>query len=476
MGWLKKIRAGASGLSASSFAAFRHDESGAVFLLFSLALVPILGLVGAALDYSRTTAARVRLQSAIDAGVLFAARDSQSLTTAQVDQRIRDAVMANLNGKVDISPSAILITHGTRSVTVTAATGIPTTILKVVNIDTMDIAASTSVAWGTNDIEIALVLDNTGSMASSNKLNELKKALCGTANPTCSGTSPKGETGGFIGIMNEAATYDGQIKISLVPFDTTVRMPQNIQNAVNAATPLAATFATTGSGYCGANTTAAQRFSWFRFANRDKDATVNCNMAGRATAATWQGCVWDRDQGPNYDTRDVLSDMTDVSQLHPAVNCRSTNLARMLPLTDVRTSAPVLVGAMKLMLPSGNTNLTPGISWGMATITNAAPFTEAQAPSATVKKFMILLTDGDNTENKTTTNGSLIDDRTKVACTYVKSQGVTVYSIRVIDGDQALLQNCATSISYYKEVANASQLTPVFVSIAKEIGAVRLTN
>jgi Flp pilus assembly protein TadG len=464
------------------FNKFRRDESGAVFLLFGLALVPILGLVGAALDYARTSAARVRLQSAIDAGVLFAARDSQSLTPAQVDQRIRDAVMANLNGKVNISPSAILITHGDRSVTVTAATGVETSILKVLHINTLAIAANTRVAWGTNDIEIALALDNTGSMGSSNKLNELKKALCGDA--ACGNTSP---TAGFIKIMKDAATYDGQIKISVVPFDTGVRMPQNIQNQVNTGTPVSTVYSNTGAGYCGSNPTTAKRVNWFRFADRDKDTTAtnknaaNVNVGtgcgvGRVTPANWQGCVWDRDQASDYDAKDILTNMTDINQLHPAVNCRSNNLARILTLTDVRTNTATLVNALKTMQPSGNTNLTPGISWGLATITNGVPFTEAQAPSATVKKFMILMTDGENTENRYSTNSGTIDPRAKKACANVKALGITLYTIRVIDGDKALLESCATSVSYYKEVANASELTPVFEAIAKEIGAVRLTN
>jgi Flp pilus assembly protein TadG len=464
------------------FQKFRRDESGAVFLLFGLALVPILGLVGAALDYARTSAARVRLQSAIDAGVLFAAHDSQALTTAQLDQRIRDAVMANLGGKVTITPAAIQIVHGVRSVTVTAATAVPTTVLKVLSIDSMAIAANTQVKWGTNDIEIALSLDNTGSMGSSNKLNELKKALCGEQ--TCSTINP---TSGFIKIMKDAATYDGQIKISIVPFDTGVRMPETIQNQIKTGTPVATTFSKTGAGYCNSNPTAAQRLLWFRFADRDKDtkatnkneANVNVGTGcgvGRATPANWQGCVWDRDQVNDYDGKDILTDMTDINQLHPAVNCRSTNLARILPLTDVRTNTATLINALKTMQPSGNTNLTPGLSWGMATITNAVPFTEAQAPSATVKKFMILMTDGENTENKSSTNASSIDARARKGCDYVKAQGVTLYTIRVIDGDKALLESCATSISYYKEVANAAQLTPVFEAIAKEIGAVRLTN
>ena len=453
------------------FKRFARNESASVFIFFSLAAVPILSLIGAALDYSRASAARVRLQSAIDAAALFAARDSATLTPAQVQTRIRDAVMANLNGKVPMDPAAIIVTQANRNITISATSNVDTTFLKIVNVNTIDIASNTQVAWGTNDIEIALALDNTGSMGWSNKMQELKNALCGDT--TCASPNP---SAGFIKIMKDAASYDGQIKISLVPFDTGVRMPQNIQNAVNSGAPNNGAHPKSGAGFCAGNPANAQRISWFRFANRDKDAGVSCNMAGRATPATWQGCVWDRDQTSNYDTIDTLSSTTDFNQLHPAGNCRSNTLARILPLTDVRTNTSTLMAGLASMQPSGNTNLTPGIAWGMATLTSNSPFTEAKAPAATLKKFMILLTDGTNTESKFSSSDTVIDPRALAACTYVKSQNVTVYSIRVIDGNRTLLENCATSISYYKEVANAAQLTPVFEAIAKEIGAVRLTN
>ena len=89
---------------------------------------------------------------------------------------------------------------------------------------------------------------------------------------------------------------------------------------------------------------------------------------------------------------------------------------------------------------------------------------------------MILLTDGDNTESKSATNQSLIDDRTRLACTAAKSQGITIYSVRVIDGDRDLLRDCASAPANYFEVANASQLTPVFTEIANRIGSIRITN
>jgi hypothetical protein len=89
---------------------------------------------------------------------------------------------------------------------------------------------------------------------------------------------------------------------------------------------------------------------------------------------------------------------------------------------------------------------------------------------------MILLTDGDNTENRYTGSRAAIDARAEKACAAAKAQGVTIYAIRVIEGNQNLLKTCASSASHYYEVANAAQLTPVFESIAGRIGAIRLTN
>ena len=88
---------------------------------------------------------------------------------------------------------------------------------------------------------------------------------------------------------------------------------------------------------------------------------------------------------------------------------------------------------------------------------------------------ILLLTDGDNTENRFTTNGSEIDARTSLACTGVKNAGISLYTIRVIDGDATLLKNCATRPDMYYDVKKASELSPVVKAIASEISAGRLT-
>lgn len=70
------------------FRRFNEDEAGNFTMIFSLALVPILGLTGAAVDYARASKARLELAGAIDSAALMAARDASKLTDAQLKARI----------------------------------------------------------------------------------------------------------------------------------------------------------------------------------------------------------------------------------------------------------------------------------------------------------------------------------------------------------------------------------------------------
>ena len=49
---------------------FRRAERGNVAIIFALAFIPIVGLIGAAVDYSRLNAARTSMQAAVDSTAL----------------------------------------------------------------------------------------------------------------------------------------------------------------------------------------------------------------------------------------------------------------------------------------------------------------------------------------------------------------------------------------------------------------------
>ena len=53
--------------SAKLVSRFRRDRSGNIAVIFALSLLPVLSGIGCAVDYSRATQLRSKLQSAVDA-------------------------------------------------------------------------------------------------------------------------------------------------------------------------------------------------------------------------------------------------------------------------------------------------------------------------------------------------------------------------------------------------------------------------
>lgn len=125
------------------------------------------------------------------------------------------------------------------------------------------------------------------------------------------------------------------------------------------------------------------------------------------------------------------------------------------------------------MTPAGNTNVTIGLQMGWQTLSNNEPF-NAPAPSTDLDKVIILLTDGDNTQNRWTSSSSAIDARTQKACDNVKAANVKLYTVRVINGNATLLKNCATKPDMYYDVDEASELNGVFSSIAQNLANLRI--
>ena len=55
--------------------------------IFALAIIPVIGLVGAAVDYSRANSLRTAVQSALDATALAMARSAPTLTESQLQTK-----------------------------------------------------------------------------------------------------------------------------------------------------------------------------------------------------------------------------------------------------------------------------------------------------------------------------------------------------------------------------------------------------
>lgn len=392
---------------------FIKDRRGSVVPVAALSLVVIVGLTGAAVDYTRASSARTAMQAALDATALSLSKDAQTLTTQQLTQNATTLFTALFHRpeakNVAITTQFTSPQPGSFWLQVAASASVDTTVANVLGQSQLDINASSEVVWGIKRLELALVLDNTGSMAQSGKLAALKTSAHN-----------------LIDTLQKASNTPGDIKVAIIPFDTSVNI---------------------GTDY------ASQ--PWI-------DYSVN-----KIKQSQWQGCVIDRDQ-----SNDVLdtTPTTSVHTLYPAANCGS--LAQAQPLTSEWTA---LGNRVDQMVASGNTNITIGLVWGWHALTSNLPFTEAADPAPDLDKVIVLLTDGDNTQNRWSTRSSTIDLRTSAVCANIKAANIKIYAIRVIDGDAALLQSCATGKSMYYDVQQASQLDAVFQSIAQSLATLRIS-
>ena len=126
------------------------------------------------------------------------------------------------------------------------------------------------------------------------------------------------------------------------------------------------------------------------------------------------------------------------------------------------------------MTPTGNTNVTIGMAWGFQLLMPVAPF-NAPAFANDLDKVLIILTDGDNTQNRWSSSQSSIDARTSKVCDNVKAANIRVYTVRVIAGNGTLLKSCASKPTMYYDVDQAIELTSVFGSIAQNLANLRIT-
>ena len=257
------------------FAEFRAAERGNIVITFALAIIPVIGGVGAAVDYSRANSAKTGLQAAIDAAGLILSKEAQTLTQAQLTSKADALVRANFNypeaTDLAVTPIFTTIDSGSYKLNLAATAKVPTTFTAMWQ-PTMTIGADAEVLWGMKRLELVLALDNTGSMSSSNKMTQLKARLERPAEDLAERSE-------------EAGRHQGRRSCRSRPTSMSAR----------------ATRTRPGSDGTNGRKRTAPAAS---LSKKTKTACENSN--GNWTPASknnWNGCVWDRDQ--NNDTNNT---------------------------------------------------------------------------------------------------------------------------------------------------------------------------
>lgn len=151
---------------------FRSDRRGALAVWVALSLIPLCLLVFGVFDLSRMSVERRRLQDSLDAATLIAAR-STATDTATLTALGQAALVAEL-GKTATSSNFVGSTNG-KQVTGTASVTIDPIILGLIGRNKLTVGAQSVVVRAANNLEIALVLDITGSMAGT-RITDLRTA------------------------------------------------------------------------------------------------------------------------------------------------------------------------------------------------------------------------------------------------------------------------------------------------------------
>lgn len=435
-------------------ARFRHAQGGNVAMLFGIAIIPMLGFVGAAVDYARVNNARTAMQTALDTAALMISRDASGLSAAEISKKATDYF--NALYKHPEALNVVITANYTKStsqgskVVLTGSATMKTEFMKVVGYPNLDFGTSSTTVWGNTRMRVAMALDITGSMNSAGKLDAMKKAAKG-----------------LVDTLKSSAKTADDVYLSIIPFNVMVNVGKTNKNAAWLDWDKS-------YGSCSQST---------------KKTKSACIAAGKVWTASnlnnWKGCVTDRAQ--SYDTtKDAPTTATpDTLFLGESYSdCGSS----ILPMTSVYSSTEsdgstdddTIKGKINNLSADGNTNQGIGMHWAWMMLQSTDPFpTPAKDANYKYTDAIILLSDGANTQNRWYSSAWQIDARQKILCDNIKNKanGTTlIYTIQVnTDGDpeSSVLKYCADSGSFYSSTS-ASGIAAAFDSIGNSLSKLRI--
>ena len=440
--------------------AFRAARAGNVAITFAVAALPIVGFVGFAVDFSHANSVKAAMQAALDSTALMLSKDAATLSTTDLQTKAKsyfDALFTRPEAK-SVTISATYSTTGGSQLVVNGSAVVPTDFLGIIGYQNINVNGTATAAWGSTRLRVALALDNTGSMASAGKMTALKSA-----------------TKGLLTQLQNAASANGDVYVSIIPFSKDV----NVGTGYSSANWIDWTEWDDNNGSCSKDTKKKE------YATKSK-----CTSAGGTwtvdSRSTWNGCVTDRgDVGApasaNYDQNVTAPSTSIAASRFPAEQYDSCPAA-MLGLSYNWTAMNSLVDKMS---SAGNTNQPIGLVWAWQSLVGGGPLTApAKDSNYQYQDVIILMSDGLNTENRWSGSQTQVDKRMydssksgNGTCANIKATGVTIYTIHVnTSGDptSTLLQNCASSSDKFFIVTDANGLGNVFSSIGTNLTKLRV--
>ncbi len=124
---------------------FRNADQGNIGMVFALSLLPVVGMAGGALDYTRATTTRQKLQAATDMAALGAATANSVSSDAQ-----RIALAQSLFKANDTSGATVSASVAGDKVTVVADARVKTTLMSVMQVSEIALSVRSTAARATS--------------------------------------------------------------------------------------------------------------------------------------------------------------------------------------------------------------------------------------------------------------------------------------------------------------------------------------
>jgi Flp pilus assembly protein TadG len=452
-----------------------RSENGNVAIIFALVATTLVLATGGAIDFWRATLIRSQMQDAVDASALSLSKTVADLTTSEMDQSASDYFGANFSqtGLHDLSVTPSYDrTHS--ELTVSSSGTMQTSFLGLIGINELDLNTTSTVTWGSSRLRVALVLDNTGSMDDSGKMDALQTA-----------------THNLLDQLEAAASENGDVYVSIIPFtkDVNVGSSQYDQSWIDWTewdadhgsyeyTDCSGRSGSGGSGHYNAyhGGGGGDHDGGGDHGGGDHDSCTRTWVPDDHD--TWSGCIMDRTQ--DYDTKNTAPSTGDT--LFPAEEYSSCP-TQMMGLSYDWTALNDLVDEMS---PDGSTNQAIGLAWGWQSLTQS-PFTiPAYDSDYSYKKIIIILSDGLNTMDRWYGDGkhhsSDVDDRQEALCDNIKADtdnNITIYAVQVDTGsdpESDVLKYCATDTDHFFLLTTADQIITTFDEIGTSLSDLRIAS
>lgn len=416
-------------------ARFLRDARGQAAIAFGIALVPLIGVTGAAIDYSRATALQSRIQGATDAAVLAAAQQTTKMNNSELEALARKIFTAQVN-----DPNArfdkLKVSKGRTELTGNASATSPNTMARFLGFASLEVKAEAKAVVNTSIFEIALVIDNSGSMAGSASGSTKLQAVQQAANS-------------MIDTMLKPGTMAAdRTRISIVPFSLAVQVGNQYSGANWVDTEGKSSIHWQNVNPSGSGTSPKSRldlFTWMNipwggcfetrpgnFATSDlpPDTSTNDSLFVPMFAPDEPGNAGDTITTIRYNNQNYLvsypnsyvndnpstcsgSDSSSSSEYDEAQRkmCKYRNaplavtssgrgpnyMCNSGPVVRLTNNTTALHASVNAMQADGSTNLLEGFTWGWRTLSDQRPFGDGKPYNTPdVKKIIVFLTDGMN--------------------------------------------------------------------------------